>query len=290
MGKITQRGHRSRRNFPFSDLRPDLSLEARQLTAPLFARDPGNQVEGQATTANSSPITMTNTNVVQTGNNTGSDVPPPPGSGSIAEVSEAYTFATIGSTGGIEVNSTLQASLSGTIDAGVADGAAAGANTNSQNTAGAAAPLTWTVSDSGGAKTTLISATFSLQGTIGAGTGTNLMVQELATLTLVSNQISVYLNTNGVTGLEVINNTAAGGPKVVYTDQFAGWYRGDPSGQPPEEQSYGAGYTTPPMMVSVPFTESIAYASTLNVGTLGQIGAGRTVSMTPNLHWALDVT
>ena len=287
---------RVRRSFPLSGHRTDPVLEARRLTAPIFTRIPGTVLEGDATTGNSQRIIVTDPNAVITGDNSGVDAPNP-GSGSINEVSSAQANVSAitppgGGSGatGFDLTSTLDASLQGTIDAGVAGAAAALAGSSSQDGSGHSAALAWTVSDSGGATTGTITATFSLSGSLGADPSTNAMVMELAQLTLTSNQISVFLNTGGVRGLEIIDNTAAGGPKVVYTDPFAGWYRGTPSASPPTEQVYGTSYSTPPITVSLPSVEDVTYTSTLGVGTVNQVGAGQTLEMKPFLEWNFTVS
>jgi hypothetical protein len=190
---------------------------------------------------------MTDPNAVQTGNSSGVDQTNPPGGGSIAETASAYASAVpsvvSGDPGfgpsGMSITSTLTASLGGSINAGVAPQATAGSTSSTIDpTTGATAPMTWTLTDPS-SSTATITATFSLTGTFAANLATNVRVWEVPQLTLVTPEITVNLNTAGVVGLQITDNTAPGGPTVVYQDPNAGVYMGTPSFDPPQSKPMG---------------------------------------------------
>ncbi len=296
------RNARSRRLVRFvpRDLQQVSRLEERSLTAPIFNRNPGTLIFGSVGTS-ASATDPTNVLVSYTLNQT-LPVAQGPGSSVATSVVASGIDTATGLSGASGI--TVSAQHAGTIDAEVSSsatgsllGVGTGSNVSTVDASGNPAAATWATSDSTPTNSSddYVTLTFEIYGTDGINTATtNVNVMGQATLSLVTNQISVQMNTPNNSGLRIYN--LASGPfgsffPVVSLPNY-GLFQYNPGTMPyhPSESAFFAYEYQTRVPISLPGTESIQFSSSMNLYANAGLSPGKTFHAQPQVHWTLTIS
>ena len=289
------------------------TLEGRSFAVPLFTGIAGNELwqsvamqQGNGVTNTPSFVLFPASGTVSLNSGPSSISLPQqaPNTGSDNSSSQNGTTITTdtGPQGGssIEVAATLAGQMNATLTTGTGPLTVGGINTSiaSRNTSGQVAPLSWLVSDSGNATTGYVTATFTMSGTGGINSSTNISTNGGASLTLITPQLRVDMNDGTGPGLEIFGPTGT----ELYGNNLPG------NGQNSDGSLDGVFNTTPTrpdtqstlsygatvqvrVPVTLPFTETVQYSSNMFQGAFPTTGqSGQAVLTSPSLSWSFNLS